>query len=342
MFREFGEPKRIQEKPERTSGLMKVAGVSPEEEAEILKEKADVFEDQKMLKAEREKTSQEREIVLQILSFLPEFVKQYGGESVPLRPEHVHVFEYKDIPEENKKELGSIRGHYNNEIQGAWVVIDREEENNLTFAQRLAHELIHFYAFQCADVPDKETKKISEANRIEGFLIKIRDEKGEEQLYFNDWNEAMTEELTIKFDEEYFKSISTLANDLVHREEARTYRAESHPKLTRKQIVRDIANITTIQLKDTMQSKPGASPGMWRSTIEGYKFEEARFTCAKIMGDIADKYPDKFTSMEEVFEIFARAYFTGRMLPVARLIEQTYGRGSFRRMGAESKAKKRR
>ena len=38
---------------------------------------------------------------------------------------------------------------------------------------------------------------------------------------------------------------------------------------------------------------------------------------------------------EELFDEFARAHFTGNYLPLARIIEDTFGKGAFREIATE-------
>lgn len=52
-----------------------------------------------------------------------------------------------------------------------------------------------------------------------------------------------------------------------------------------------------------------------------------------ICREIQQKFPEQYKNADEVFEEFLKAHFTGRLLPIARLIEKTFGKGSFRMLG---------
>ncbi|MCX6717277.1 MAG: hypothetical protein NTU76_01195 [Candidatus Taylorbacteria bacterium] len=68
--------------PERTSGIIRVPGVSPEREKEILGTvEKEIFDKQEFFKQEREKTPEEKEIVNGILAHLPEFVIKVRAHS---------------------------------------------------------------------------------------------------------------------------------------------------------------------------------------------------------------------------------------------------------------------
>jgi len=315
----------------RTSGIVRIVGVSEEKEQEILAGIEENFGKQeigKIDKREREKTPEELEIIGGILTAIPEFIKRHGGEPLPLQPEHIHVIDYTELTDEERRILKGIRGHYNHALQAAIVITDPEKENRLTFALRAAHELIHFSAFQSAQIINEKEKEWG--IRIGGFIVKTK-EAGKTEFYFNDIDEAVTEELIKRFDREYFGSIPGLSEDLKRRQEFRENILQPDPDT--KEIVDDIAIVeTTIE-------KEGEHKGMYKTTTEHYNFLEERERLWKIIEGIQQKNPGQFKSKEEVFDVFAKAYFTGRLLPVARLVERTYGKGSFRKLGAETKAK---
>ena len=52
-----------------------------------------------------------------------------------------------------------------------------------------------------------------------------------------------------------------------------------------------------------------------------------------VCSEIQKQFPDKYQSIEEVFKEFLKANFTGQLLGIARLVEQTFGEGSFRLLG---------
>lgn len=51
-----------------------------------------------------------------------------------------------------------------------------------------------------------------------------------------------------------------------------------------------------------------------------------------VCDNILKKFPEKFSSQDEVFNLFLKAQFTGKLLDIARLTEETFGDGSFRRL----------
>lgn len=52
-----------------------------------------------------------------------------------------------------------------------------------------------------------------------------------------------------------------------------------------------------------------------------------------VIQEIQKQFPQKFANTEAVFMEFLKAHFTGRLLPIARMVEKTFGHGSFETLG---------
>jgi len=64
-----------------------------------------------------------------------------------------------------------------------------------------------------------------------------------------------------------------------------------------------------------------------------FAYQEQRQALSYICEKISDDNPDKYPSPSAVFTQFLKAHFTGDLLTVGRLVEQSFGRGSFRVLG---------
>ena len=49
--------------------------------------------------------------------------------------------------------------------------------------------------------------------------------------------------------------------------------------------------------------------------------------------EIQKQFPDQYQSADDVFKVFLNAHFTGKLLPIGRLVEKTFGEGAFRALG---------
>lgn len=52
-----------------------------------------------------------------------------------------------------------------------------------------------------------------------------------------------------------------------------------------------------------------------------------------VCAEIQKQFPDEYQSADDVYKTFLNAHFTGRLLPLARIVEKTFGEGSFRLLG---------
>ena len=68
-------------------------------------------------------------------------------------------------------------------------------------------------------------------------------------------------------------------------------------------------------------------------TIQCLTYKSERRILNTLIDKILEKNPDKFQDKEEVFEVFAKGMITGNILPVGRLVERTFGKGTLRKIG---------
>lgn len=52
-----------------------------------------------------------------------------------------------------------------------------------------------------------------------------------------------------------------------------------------------------------------------------------------VYSEIQKEFPDQFKNIDDIHRVFLKAHFTGQLLPIARLVEKTFGEGSFRLLG---------
>jgi hypothetical protein len=77
---------------------------------------------------------------------------------------------------------------------------------------------------------------------------------------------------------------------------------------------------------------------VWVNTLDETDFEATAYgpqlvALDYICDEIAAKYPERFEDRGAVFKEFLKGHFSGRMLPVARLVDDVFGEGAFRVLG---------
>ena len=311
---------------EKESGIKRVPNVSPEEEKEILEGFRGLLEDQPFFGAEKEKTTEEKEAIRQIINFFPEFIGKYGGKPLNISPEVIHIIDESKLSNKDKELIKEDAGYYRFDIQKIMVL---PQESKLKFLKVIVHELMHLQAFTSLSLKEKDIEGDVEpinavnrkfmARRI-GFGIF---DKTNRSRYFRYIDEAVIEELTKRFDSNCFASIPYLTNEIKERSEFRQAVSEKN-----KEEADDIQSLVLKQMEN----------GMREITYYGYSYSKERQKLRSLIKEIYEKNKDDFSSEEDVFDLFAKATMTGRLLPIARLIEKTYGKGSFRKLGEDTEA----
>jgi hypothetical protein len=309
------ENKPSYDSEKRQSAIRRVVGFPEIEENELLEKARDLFEKQKKLPFEREKTERESRIINDILSKLPKFLEEYGVEALKLTPDHIHVLDEGSIPPDQKNTYGSpdkIGGLYIEELQGVVVF---SSEDDLKLAERVIHEAIHANSFSSF----AHNKKGYHLRRM-GLVI-LGDE--EKKRYFHDLNEGLTEELTKRFDKKYSEEMMSLSEAVAKRREFITSIKSKEP---------EAGHLDDIRSANTTQEVNGN----WVTILKKYEYLKERKELLKLTEDIYEKNKDKFNSSKDVLLLFVKAAFTGRLIELGKLVEDSFGKGSFRELGEKT------
>jgi hypothetical protein len=295
----------------RESGISRIAGATPEEEKDILKQFSEVSRCQEAIEFEREKTHDEIELVERIIEMVPKFVRAYGGQAPEIRVRNIHFVDASTLPRRARLEMRmrpGERGRYDADRQSITIFTDGTV---LKDTQAVIHEILHFCGFE------SYTKRGDALVRRRGGLTMLsRDGK---HMYLNDLNEAIIEELTKRFDELYFPLVPELQEALEERRRIR----EKHTH----QAASELASVVTT---------PSASGG-WQVRIDGYAYPRERENLWRLIDELVKRNADQFGSREEGFRLLAKASFNGRLLDVIRGIDQGFGRGAFVRFAKRTK-----
>lgn len=343
---------------ERKSGILRVLEVDPETEKAILDFFAGNFSLKKRLPFEKEQSAELDQMISQISGHLKEFSTKYGARALDIPPENIHIFdEAKMTPEREEvisKKMGKVEAVFSFEDQQIFILhVPLWASNPLGLARLISHEMLHNISFQTAELKLDQDGKIKgikvtgegkEGNaqtlvilpRRMGFRVmknKPNENKEDnEVVYFHFLDEAMIAELTMRFDWQYFPRIPLIA--------------ESKEYKTREEYYNSFNNQ---EVKNRARKKYAFAWDLENCQIDGenaisanvktHEYARERERLNKLIDELFEKNEGTFKDREGVFDVFARAVMTGRLLPVARLIEKTFGKGSFRELG-EKTAKK--
>ena len=309
------------------SSIERVAGASSEAEQEILKQSGEIFNDQifKGLEGkEREKTAEELEVIDIANNLTNEVRRSYGLENFDVPPKNIHI-----IPAAKWPGGGSEDGVYDSRLQGV-AVKDAGDPKLYTLAVTI-HEMLHFKSYNALQVIDGK-KSEAESYRI-GFATRSRDGKNK---YFSELNEAMTEELGRRI---FQKAVGGLRNNPIFTEEINKTEEviKKYPKATsksgKKLFTGDTLYAKTEAPADLIgMIKYALGKGSPQIITIRHTYKKQRGMLNSLMDKVWNKHRDEFKDQEEVFQFFAKAYMTGNLLSIGRLVEETFGKGTFRKI----------
>lgn len=300
----------------RFGGPDRVAGTDKTTEAYLRLTKAkQILEDQEPLAFEREKTPEEIEIISEIFDRIPDFVKEYGSNQ-----ERYTALEQIHILDGDNPQAEATGPFLERDIAGIYlpasgrIEILSQGSNRVGAAHVLVHELMHAQSF--FSITLKKDGGGTDQNPLASlrrFGVSINEKGKNEKPLFNFTNEALTEELTKRFCERYFPEIELLKKEFAA--------SKKHD-----------------EKKDGPPSTPTASVlGELMRHQPAYSYLNERAGLVSLVELLYERNRDKYATYEDVFKLFSTAMFRGNLLPVAKLIEETLGKGSFREIGRASK-----
>lgn len=317
----------------KTSGIDRILGVGPEDETDIKNYFSELCQGENLEAFVREPGLEFREILPKINFYLKEFLEEYGVNTLDILLSQVVFLDKEKLSDKQRIHIENsrINAFYHPRSQKIVLFEKWDENRKLALLHALVHEMIHVQAFESwQKIPKgKENEKdfiLSKGDR--SMHIDLRRlgfrmvDKDRNVTYFHDLDEAITTELTMRFDWKYFEKFPELSAEISERKEAILAFANRNKSSFEKE-KRHVAEIEHEKLED----------GMKKANIKGYSYDQEREKFMILLGEIYRSNQQQFASIEDVFSEFAKAALTGRTLPLARIIENMYGKGSFRYLG---------
>lgn len=325
----------------RESGIARVIGVEAKEEKELLEILREQFKGGKQRAWEKDKTAEQAELIGKVNEFLKDFLKQYEVEALTIPVENIHCVDLDKLTPAQRAIAEKRGGAYIPEMQAIGLYIPYES-GKMRFLHNLIHEMLHANSFhsiekvtQNEDAEGVFLIKKNGGGMEEGLKFKMRrsgfaifGKKGEK--YFEDIDEALIEELMMRFEWRYFFQIPAIAEEYKMKEEWMEIQHRGSEGEANK-IRREIARVEGLQWGDD---------GYWEAGIIGYQYKNERAELRVLIDDLYEKNKDHFTSREDVFAVFVKAAMTGKLFEVGRLVTKTYGQGSFRELGERTAKRK--
>lgn len=301
--------------------------------SEVEKEKTfclmdDRFDNQRyeyLAKLERDKTPEELQAITVANEVTNQLRKQYGLENLDIPPENIHVVEEKKWPAEEHG--GAFTGLYLAQFQAAVV---REQPTRMEFLRHTIHEMIHFKSYNALQFTKEQNPKLTEYRL--GLATVTRDRSS---AYFNNLNEAVTEGLTKKLLQE-LSGHPLLRSEVARTEELKERYGYATAKSGEALFTQDTF-CAYLAHGSAGKEILGRVLGTERQhnivEVAEYAYARERGILNELAGKIVKRNPDRFRDAGEVLKMFAEGMMTGNLLPLARAVDGTFGKGTLRRIG---------
>jgi hypothetical protein len=309
---------------EKFSSFRRVVGaVSELKKQEILDRRADIYAEQdfpEIEKFEREKTPEEQVILELANNATNELLKEYEVEVFSIPDKNIHIIPEKDWQDDKESAF------YDSMAQAIAI---REAPAKVVFLKTVFHEMLHFKSYNAMQVISDAKGKVNQY-RV-GLTVITRDG---EKKFFKFLNEAVTEELTKRFVARLFD------NPLFSEERKRTAEImnrypNARTRQGRKSFDDEVFYADTLD-DDTWKDAVGRVFGKERNRIiisEGFSYKEERDFLSLFVDRLYQKNYREFDNREEIFDLFAQAALSGNLLRIGKLIDRTFGIGTFCKIG---------
>lgn len=304
----------------------------------------------------------ENEMIDYLFSVAPNFLNRYGAVDVPYNKDKIHILKPGTIREISK---GLIGGGSANEITSE-IEIERAR-SPISFLMGLSHEVFHTKGY-------KSVQAIGKSYGIyrSGLSIAGRGSHKEYMTrYFGQLEEALIEKVNQQFYKEVVVHNREFQDQIELLQKFKNYfhtifKACGYSNDDIQYISDRIYDIPKDDLEYLLDMLEPSNPTMEAKIDEEYASNSGNksrdefansFKAGFIMGfmdkDIGPRvreqkkleaFIDKIHrvsegkySKDEIFQKFAEAHFTGKLLPLARMIDEVLGKGAFRELAEDTK-----
>jgi len=244
-----------------------------------------------------------------------QLMQEAGIEPYDVSEKNLHI-----IPPEFYKKVvsDSTTAVTFNTKQGILFNAQYFRDNPVNFGAVALHEILHLKAHLSIEVQE-EGKKVEKTSYREGVSVKALQKHGYHGKYhehFAGLHEAIVAETEKRLLAKLFDRPELAAEK------------EWLMSIEAKEMKKKLAEEKEIPEDDIIWvGKKGEDD--W----EVVSYPQQRNVLNYVCTEIQKQFPEQFQNPDEVYKVFLNAHFTGRILPIGRLIEKTFGEGNFRILG---------
>ncbi len=338
---------------EKRPSFERIIGGSDEQKNHIIKQAEEAsFKTGKELFGEQlvEPTEEEKESIEKACNYANQIAVYYGS----LRQFNLdRIFLLRPGGVEKSTE-GEVRTGVCNRFEQS-IAIDRRTSNAL-LASCVVHEMFHMDSYSSAQVIESDLDSLTNKTRSKPYRggISMRSRENDDK-YFGLAEEAIIATLSRRFFDE------VIVNDPLYKEEIERTRKikewlfnfaqKSIPEQERRdKFISNIRDILILPESDMVYRilcesgykdnyKIGFFIGFFEDNLKlgtiMHERVDEREKFNKVLDRLVTNSKGKISDRNQLFDQFAKAHFTGNYLPLARSIEDSLGKGSFREIAKE-------
>jgi hypothetical protein len=290
-----------------------VVGAPPGESEKIMERMRIRFEDTyfpEFSQSEKEKTQKDLAVIEDTNKATNILRIKSGLEPFDIPPDNIHIILNKD------RTLSNLAGGFTNPIQGSILI--QGVDTALQLGKHLFHEMEHAKAYNIVQV-------LPESGEIypfmQGFEVYPRNQMDRilfpkpEKCYFRELNESVVEEYARRY------VMSQMDNPLYADDFAQT-------KLLREEAMK------RGWYKLLLNSEIFQFYLLGNEIVcEEFSYKRERESLFRIRAALSQKYPEKFANSEDALDLFGDAMFTGKMLALSRIMDETFGKDTMKKIG---------
>lgn len=266
---------------------------------------------------ERPKTEEEKRTIQFVDEKTAAVLRRYVIERRRFLEHAVHVVTKKGWKDLFEKSQAAY-------VDAFSVVVKDRKWTKVGFLHVLAHEAFHIKSYRAEQMDRVNEGTVRRQQYREGLMVFPRQtsrknpKQGEdlEQVFFEWLNEAVVQELTQRLIEE------------VLRDPPEWLREEARAVLAGREEIAPTPEHIPFEEKKIL--------GLFHSVKWGVIYQEERVRFWEIVEKVYETHRSEFQSREDVFRVFVEAAFEGYLMRLGRLIEETFEKGSFRKLGGEN------
>lgn len=256
---------------------------------------------------------------LALVSFVNEETSRLMQEA-GIKPYDVPVDNFHIIPPELYKKAAGRGGTATafNTKQGIIFDAQHFRDNPVYFGAVAIHELLHLKAHLSMEVQE-EGDKVKKTPYREGVTVHALQGYGHHGKYHQHF-EGLHEGIVAETEKRLLAKL--LDRPELAKEKEWLMSDEA------KEMKKELAERKEIPEDDIVWvGKKGKND--WETVSYPLQRDVLNYVCTEIQ----KQFPDEYQSADDVYKTFLNAHFTGRLLPLARIVEKTFGEGSFRLLG---------